>query len=88
MAPGQDGVGKMAIIRNKKMKTYTGWIKTDDNQFFLQVADEVGFGFIIYDDENSWRVPPFVSWTAVKAGSVPKNRREEIGWLLAAIKTR
>lgn len=85
MAPGQDGVGKKAI-RSKKMKTYTGWIKTDDNQFFLQVADEVGF--YVCDDENSWRVPPFVNWKAVKAGSVPKKRREEIGWLLAALKTR
>jgi hypothetical protein len=85
MAPGQDGVGKMAS-RSKKMKTYTGWIKTDDNQFFLQVADEVGF--YVCDYENSWRVPPFASWKAVKAGSVPKKRREEIGWLLAELKPR
>lgn len=77
---------KKMAIRNKKMKTYTGWIKTDDNQFFLQATDEVGF--YVCDDENSWRVPPFKSWKAVKVKSVPKKRREEIGWLLAALKTR
>jgi hypothetical protein len=76
---------KMAI-RNKKMKTYTGWIKTDDNQFFLQVADKDGF--YICDDENSWTVPPFSGWKAVKAGSVPRKRKDELGWLLAALKTR
>ena len=77
MAPGQDGVGKKAI-RSKKMKTYTGWIKTDDNQFFLQVADEVGF--YVCDDENSWRVPPFVNWNGFRFIST-MAQHFSLGWM-------
>jgi hypothetical protein len=65
------------------MKVYQGWVKTNEDEFYIQLADcEARFGFVLCDDEQSWDVPPFENWEPVSSDTVPNDRREELQYLL------
>lgn len=68
------------------MKVYQGWVKTEENDFFIQLASSTArFGFVLCDDEQSWELPPFRSWEFVSADMVPVLRREELQYLLEGV---
>jgi len=66
-------------------KIHCGYVIDDaTGDVYLQVLANNPNGFQILDDDRSWAVPPFASWTAVADDDprVSDDDRERLGWIL------
>ena len=71
------------------MTLYTGYVRTKDGTYLVQVPDDSQWGFALADDDQSWPGGfGWGEWTAVAAAAVPPKVRARLGWLLDNLETQ